>query len=145
MNKAHLVEIAAGLYIGSAEATNCDTLAANQIECVLNVAHRNNDMNNGKHQLHDYLLIEMEDSWEAAHHLMNNVIPQALEFINRHFGKRRILVHCSAGKSRSGAVVVAWLMRTWVLPYEEALKFARLKRPEINPNHGFAVALKAML
>lgn len=49
----------------------------------------------------------------------------------------RVLLHCAAGASRSGAVAVGYLMwsRDWSL--EEALEAARAARPIVNPNEGF--------
>ena len=79
---------------------------------MLNVANRRHDLNQGEHVLFDSLVIEIEDSWSASPRMSSVVIPKAMEFINKHYKHKRILVHCSAGKSRSGAVIVAWLMLT---------------------------------
>ncbi|KAL6234947.1 hypothetical protein BDW75DRAFT_240645 [Aspergillus navahoensis] len=46
------------------------------------------------------------------------------------------------GISRSGAVVVAYIMRTLVLPYRTALNTAQLSRPQILPNMGFEWQLR---
>ncbi|KAI9374234.1 protein-tyrosine phosphatase-like protein [Aspergillus egyptiacus] len=54
----------------------------------------------------------------------------------------RVLVHCVQGISRSGAVIVAYLMRALCLPYTKALSLARESRPLINPNIGFEYQLR---
>jgi dual specificity phosphatase 12 len=51
--------------------------------------------------------------------------------------EHRVLVHCLQGISRSGAVVVAYLMKSLGLEYEDALKLARKYRPVITINSGF--------
>lgn len=47
------------------------------------------------------------------------------------------LVHCRMGESRSGAFIVAYLMKTLNMNAEEALEFAQKQRPVIQPNDGF--------
>jgi hypothetical protein len=54
----------------------------------------------------------------------------------------RVLVHCLQGISRSGAVVVACLMRRLGVGYEEALVLARSCRSLVTPNEGFAKQLE---
>jgi dual specificity phosphatase 12 len=54
----------------------------------------------------------------------------------------RVLVHCLQGISRSGAVVIACLMRRLDVGYEEALAIARSCRPLITANEGFAKQLQ---
>jgi dual specificity phosphatase 12 len=56
--------------------------------------------------------------------------------------ERRVLVHCVQGISRSGAVVIAYLMRTRSLTYDSALKITQESRAVILPNSGFADQLR---
>ncbi|KAF1996588.1 phosphatases II [Amniculicola lignicola CBS 123094] len=53
----------------------------------------------------------------------------------------RVLVHCIQGISRSGAIIVACLMRN-SSSYDEALDVARQYRSAIAPNSGFAEQLR---
>ena len=53
-----------------------------------------------------------------------------------------VLVHCKQGTSRSGAIIVALLMRSRSLDYESALALARESRASIAPNSGFADQLR---
>jgi len=52
-------------------------------------------------------------------------------------GNRAVLVHCKAGISRSVAVVVAYLMWTERMPFDQALYLVQKARPQANPNVGF--------
>ncbi|OAL54512.1 phosphatases II [Pyrenochaeta sp. DS3sAY3a] len=54
----------------------------------------------------------------------------------------RVLIHCLQGISRSGAVIIAVLMRRFSLPYPDALDMARVYRPVVSPNEGFATQLQ---
>ena len=55
----------------------------------------------------------------------------------KFYGK--ILVHCNQGRSRSGSFIIAYMMETKGLSYDEALALARIKRPTISPNDAFEV------
>lgn len=57
-----------------------------------------------------------------------------------HPGK--VLVHCTAGVSRSGAIAIAIVMYSKHISYDDALLFVKTKSPCIQPNPGFAVQLK---
>lgn len=54
----------------------------------------------------------------------------------------KVLVHCRQGISRSGAVVVGYLMRRFEVGYDEALAMARESRDLITPNVGFEEQLR---
>jgi hypothetical protein len=49
----------------------------------------------------------------------------------------RVFVHCHAGNSRSGMVVVAYLMYKNRWARDEALAFVRTRRPSTRPNPAF--------
>ncbi|CAI6311361.1 unnamed protein product [Periconia digitata] len=53
-----------------------------------------------------------------------------------------VLVHCVMGVSRSGAIIVAYIMRALNLSYDDALALARMARRRIAPNNGFAEQLR---
>lgn len=57
----------------------------------------------------------------------------------------RVLVHCAAGSSRSGAIIVAYLMWELKIPMQQALEMAQQRRPIISPNPGFCEQLQAFL
>lgn len=54
-----------------------------------------------------------------------------------------VLVHCNWGKSRSVAIVLAYLMKINGMSLDEALAYIRSKRCIAQPNEGFMRQLKA--
>ena len=54
----------------------------------------------------------------------------------------RVLVHCFQGKSRSAAVICAYLIRREGLSFADALGAVRAVRPQACPNLGFAAQLR---
>jgi len=64
--------------------------------------------------------------------------------LSSHKGKGKILVHCSAGISRSPMVVAAYLMRRRGMSLREALSQIIQVRPQVSPNAGFLEQLKEL-
>lgn len=58
--------------------------------------------------------------------------------------KRKTLVHCVAGASRSATIVIAYIMWKNQLDYKESAKFVEQMRPCINPNYGFVRQLEIL-
>ena len=56
-----------------------------------------------------YLFKGFPDDWYPPHAYLKEI----LEFIDEHITKGKILVHCAMGVSRSGGIIVAWLMRKY--------------------------------
>ncbi|TXH58628.1 MAG: hypothetical protein E6Q97_01855 [Desulfurellales bacterium] len=56
--------------------------------------------------------------------------------------RRHLLVHCGAGKSRSVAIVVAYLCRYAGMSLSEALGFVSARRPGACPAPCFIEAIK---
>jgi predicted protein tyrosine phosphatase len=52
-----------------------------------------------------------------------------------------VLIHCKAGHSRSGMVVVAYLMKVHKLSRDDALAWAKKRRESCQPNVGFMASL----
>lgn len=57
--------------------------------------------------------------------------------------KGGVLIHCFQGKSRSVALLVAYLMKSQNIPFLTALDLVREKRPIAQPNPNFALQLRA--
>ncbi|KAL7896026.1 protein-tyrosine phosphatase-like protein [Trichoderma sp. SZMC 28014] len=70
-----------------------------------------------------------------------DIIEAALQSNN---GTGRILVHCSAGISRSPAVVAAYLMKYHDMSLRMALGQIVRARPQASPNPGFLQELKEL-
>lgn len=72
-------------------------------------------------------------------------LDDATAFIAAHIRRGCVLVHCGAGKSRSVAVVVAYLCRYAGMSYTEALSLVKARRPGAAPADCFAAAVKRWL
>ena len=71
-----------------------------------------------------------------------NIIQYFGECLNFIEGEERVLVHCSAGASRSATIVIAYLMWAKRMRYEKASEGVRNKRYVVCPNFGFREQLK---
>lgn len=58
--------------------------------------------------------------------------------------KRKVLVHCNAGVSRSSTVVIAWLIVLEGMSFEDALAHCKGRRTQVKPNEGFTEQLKEL-
>jgi len=65
-------------------------------------------------------------------------IDRVLQFIDGAISSgKRVFVHCKNGSSRSGAFVVAYIMRTKDMNFEDAWDFVRQRRAVCCPNQYF--------
>ncbi|RPA99299.1 phosphatases II [Choiromyces venosus 120613-1] len=73
-----------------------------------------------------------------------SVIDICLDFMTEVLGGEgnNILVHCYLGKSRSGGVVVAYIMKKKNMPLAPAHAFVKSKRPLVHPNRAFRSQLE---
>jgi protein tyrosine/serine phosphatase len=85
-----------------------------------------------------YKSFELEDTPEAL-----LPIDEALAFIDQALkNDGKVLIHCIEGKSRSGSIVAAYMMRKHGCTYEEAAQKISIQR-RIAPNEGFISQLKS--
>lgn len=69
-------------------------------------------------------------------------INDCIEFIRKcHHDKINVYVHCAMGISRSVSFVIAYLMQTRKITFNEAYKIVKDKRPQSEPNFSFACQL----
>ena len=95
-------------------------------------------------------VIDLDDEDDAADVLAAN-LPAAVAFIDEAMAVRDevgsagggVLVFCTAGRSRSASVCVAYLMRALRVGFDDALAAIRAVRPWVAPNAGFERALRA--
>ena len=86
-----------------------------------------------------YLQLMIDDSLEQS---LDPYLEMGVNFINSANGK--VLIHCHSGISRSGAILVGYLMKENDWSYDEALAFAKEKRKCLSPNSNFEAQLRAM-
>jgi len=143
------------LFLGSEQnATSRDQLVNLKISCVLNCASNDvpntfsgillhsmepGESNKTKISYHD---IPIEDDPSQD---LTPFIEKATNFIEKaKKEKQNILVHCKAGKSRSVAFVVAYLMAYQNMPFKQAHGYVKLCRPNISINSGFLEQLQQL-
>lgn len=79
--------------------------------------------------------------WEA----LKNSFKKAFAVIDEaRANGRPILVHCGQGQSRSGTLVIAYLMKSTGLSYQQILSYVQSKRAIVSPTDAFATGLKEM-
>ena len=123
------------LYLGSGlDANDSIQVEKNEIAYILNVTK---EWPAGKYLPSSviYKRIELKDEKEEQ------IIPyfeEAIEYIMQaQSNKKRILVHCVIGKSRSASFVLAFLMKYKQFTLKEAYDYLKERRDLIRPNDGF--------
>jgi protein-tyrosine phosphatase len=125
------VEILPKLYLGNADSSHQRLLQKHNIKAIVRLA-------NGPfidENKYDLLRIFLEDHVQEP---ISDFFGDAIAFINEHRHQRHnVLVHCTAGVSRSATIVIAYVAHTMGWPVWRALDYVRQKAPWINPNIGF--------
>eukprot|EP01006_Ploeotia_vitrea_P056982 TRINITY_DN68143_c0_g1_i1.p1 TRINITY_DN68143_c0_g1~~TRINITY_DN68143_c0_g1_i1.p1 ORF type:complete len:214 (+),score=14.55 TRINITY_DN68143_c0_g1_i1:21-662(+) len=78
-----------------------------------------------------------DDRHRLFEHLQENI-----KFMHDGITRGAVFVHCDRGVNRSGSMVIAFLMATEGLNYEQALVEARTARPCVNPRSSLVAQLK---
>ena len=133
----NIAEILPGLLLGSQDVVyDAKVMKTHQITHVLSLGIKPTVLDeNVVYKFVDMLDVpefSLRDGWEKCFCFIDTAL--------RVGGK--VYVHCNAGVSRSPAVVIAYLMKTRRLSYEQAFCQVKQKRNAINPNPGFVQQLK---
>lgn len=78
-------------------------------------------------------------------HDLADYLDDVTTFIAAYIHRGCVLVHCGAGRSRSVAVVVAYLCRYAGMSYSEALSLVKARRPGAAPADCFKAAIERWL
>jgi len=135
---ADLARKRGGLYISNAAAATAPNLEKINATAVLRF---------GKYESYKPLpptvsvkIVEIEDTCDEDFARYIDACNGFLE--ERLASSKNVLVHCGAGVSRSGSAVIAYLMLSCHLRYQQALKSAQTAREWIRPNVSFALQLE---
>ncbi|KAL6059966.1 non-specific serine/threonine protein kinase [Balamuthia mandrillaris] len=132
-------EILPNLFLGSSgAASNWSALRKRGITHVLSVASQCSQPPFPKKLKYKVVPAEDTDGYNISQHFdeCKQFIDSALD------ASQRVLVHCVQGRSRSGSIVLAYLMASRGMTYDDALRFAQEKRPTIKPNPHFEQQLR---
>lgn len=131
-------EILPFLFIGSrTNAADAKLLEDLHIKFVLNVTF---DCPNFHEENLVYKRIPVRDTWNQN---LQSFFSDAFEFIElARKSDSRVLVHCTAGISRSSAIVIAYIMRAFAMSLSHAYSFVKSKRQIISPNLDFMGELR---
>lgn len=130
-NGPDMQEIIPGLYLGNDKAVKVIDGSFTHVLCL-----RSNLEKPASNQIiwKGIAIADDSDEYLLPH------LDKTYEFIENAQGN--ILVHCRHGRSRSPAVVIAYLMKKFDVPFEKAYRFVRQKKPTIDPKIGFLEELK---
>lgn len=67
---------------------------------------------------------------------------ECIDFLDLGCIKGNVLVHCTAGISRSATIVIMYLMKKYNESYEHILSYVKGKRKCVDPNKGFLEQLQ---
>lgn len=86
-----------------------------------------------------YLVVNISD--DSSENIIKH-FPEVCAFLDSALSEGgRILMHGNAGISRSGALLIAYIMQRHNLSYTEALRLVQLRRFCVSPNEGFQAQL----
>ncbi|EGC39024.1 hypothetical protein DICPUDRAFT_148247 [Dictyostelium purpureum] len=124
-------EVVPNLYIGSISAANSvSQLKDHNITHILSIS-TNPPQVKDEFQT---LCIHIEDEAKKD---ISSYFQQCHGFIENGRKLGGILIHCTAGVSRSATVVISYLMSIFFKPFLDCFQYLRKIRPCIQPNHGF--------
>ena len=132
------------LFIGPKSSThkvNHDFLKNCQIKCIISLSNAPIDEEFKLNDLIDYHYFEAKDENGFEIFKLFNTIHKIMD--DNILNGKNVLVHCNMGVSRSGTIVVSFLMKTLGLSCIDALELAKKSRRCIQPNQGFMIQLKA--
>jgi protein-tyrosine phosphatase len=135
-------QITDAIYIGDIyDATDIEFLILYKIKYVFNLCTYKYDVL-GKEEFPNisYLYFPIEDDDNADILSICEPIKSLIDKCN----DGNILIHCTAGLSRSPSVIIYYLIKTLTLTFDEAFEYMIKKRPKIDINYGFVKQLKSI-
>jgi hypothetical protein len=107
----------------------------NNINAVIQV------MNNPPH-LPDSIKCLHIDILDKGNVVITDFFPQCFTFIDEQIERGvNIYIHCAMGISRSASIVIGYIMKKNNMSFNDAYKFVKDRRPQVDPNFGFCCQL----
>ncbi|CDW75026.1 dual specificity catalytic domain containing protein [Stylonychia lemnae] len=122
------------LYLGSENSVlDLEYLRRNKIDrIIVAAAFCDKKFNQEEHQI-AYLTLEIDDSPEED---IKKYFEETHSYINQN-KETNVIVHCVSGISRSGTIVISYVMKHKNLRFQEAWEYVKSKRSIVYPNSGF--------
>jgi hypothetical protein len=128
-------KITKNIFLGDAQSCDQNFFDKNNIGAVIQV------MSNPPCISHDISRLHI-DIPDKSNVMITNFFSECFNFIDSHIQSgKNIYIHCAMGISRSATIVIAYIMQKNKLSYNDAYKFVKEKRPQIDPNFGFCCQL----
>jgi len=141
------------LFLGSRQdANDIAFLKRHDIRFILNVSRQQDvlppldprSQSDNPLQTIEFFFLPMRDTLDESL-TQDNKLDVALAFIHKaRRANQNLLVHCAYGISRSAAIVIAFIMTAYNVPYESALTYVKARRPHIQPNLNFTAQLRKL-
>ena len=133
------IEIIPNLFLGSVGcASNLEELQNNKITHILCCASGIENKFPDKFKYYNVNLLDKENQNIRIY------LDGTYKFIDDALKNGgRVFVHCYAGVSRSASILIAYLMKSKKMKFDEALNLLKSKRSKVNPNAGFILQLRA--
>ena len=129
-------KITDNVYIGSLNSVNKEKLNELNITHII-VAGKN--LVNENHDGFNILELLIDDSFEQE--LISNI-----KLVNNYMksidNDDNVLIHCYSGISRSGSILIGYLMNKNKISYDKAYNFVKNIYPKIFPNENFQKQLR---
>lgn len=128
------------LYVGGIwNATNLTELINSRIGYMISMASEHQYNRAAASIVFKHLPLEDQDDEFALPTFVD-----AIRYIQKISSTDAILVHCRMGKSRSVSAVIAYLMATMKMPFNDAFSLVKEKRSCAQPNTGYVHQLIAL-
>lgn len=128
------------IFVGGSTSAEESILQDLRIEAVVNAGAQEARLDEAFPDRSNYLYLDFEDELGVV---LAPYIARAIPFLQATVDAgKRVLVHCQQGRSRSVSLVVAYLMATENLSFDEALESVQLARPIAQPNPSFVQQLR---
>eukprot|EP00026_Physarum_polycephalum_P017013 Phypoly_transcript_18087.p1 GENE.Phypoly_transcript_18087~~Phypoly_transcript_18087.p1 ORF type:complete len:219 (+),score=11.68 Phypoly_transcript_18087:110-766(+) len=133
-------EILPDVFLGSAAAAQaCKELEERNITHIISINHSPDYIPFYPKQFECLVVLAEDDLYQE----MLSIMLDCFSFIDECLAKNgRVLIHCTAGVSRSATVVAAHVMRECGLNADAAITLLQKFRPYVQPNLAFSAQLR---